>query len=210
MIRIRTILASLLLFGLFSSANAALIDNGSYTSDTQTGLDWLDLTETQNKSYDYVSSQLGTGGLYAGYAYATSSQFYTLVSNYTGVGAADVFEHDFTEGADSIDPLVQLLGNTNTSNSTNSPSLMNSAYGLIADQYDANTHWAALIYDRDEASIYNDFSIAEYYRGLANNQADVNIGSYLVRQTASIPESPSIFLLALGLLGLFGVARRKV
>jgi len=210
MIRIKTILASLLLFGLFSSANASLIDNGSYTSDTQTGLDWLDLTETQNKSYDYVSSQLGTGGLYAGYAYATSTQFYTLVSNYTGVGVADVFEHDFTEGTDSIDPLVQLIGNTNASNSTNNPSLMNQSYGLIADQYDANTHWAALIFDRDESFIFNDFSIAEFSHGLANNQTDVNIGSYLVRKTAAVPESASIYLLAMGLIGLFGVARRKV
>ncbi len=29
-------------------ANATLIDNGDYTTDTESGLDWLDWTETMN------------------------------------------------------------------------------------------------------------------------------------------------------------------
>ena len=39
-----------------SAANAALIDNATYTTDTAFGLDWLDLTATKGQS---VSAALG-------------------------------------------------------------------------------------------------------------------------------------------------------
>ena len=41
---------------LSNSANAALIDNGAYTTDNISGLNWLDLTESTGLSYDYVTS----------------------------------------------------------------------------------------------------------------------------------------------------------
>ena len=34
------------------SANAALVDNGSYTTDTANGLDWLDLDQTDGLAWD--------------------------------------------------------------------------------------------------------------------------------------------------------------
>ena len=48
-VRILTTIA-FLLFG-WLPAQAALIDNGTYTSDTESGLDWLDFSETVGLSY---------------------------------------------------------------------------------------------------------------------------------------------------------------
>ena len=59
-------------------ATASLINAGTYMSDTSTGLDWLDLTASLDMSYDYVSSQLGPGGAFAGWQYATVAQVETL------------------------------------------------------------------------------------------------------------------------------------
>ena len=42
-----------------ASASAAIVDHGSYFQDTVSGQYWLKLTETTNRTYDDVSSQLG-------------------------------------------------------------------------------------------------------------------------------------------------------
>jgi hypothetical protein len=78
--RIRTLgvvaLASSLLTG---NAGAALIDSGNALIDTSTGLQWLDLTETQGLTWNqaeasgYVTVQ--------GYVHATEAQVITLFTN---------------------------------------------------------------------------------------------------------------------------------
>ena len=79
---------TLILVCLFASAcfittnvNAELIDKGHYTSDTLTGHDWLDLTQTRGVSYEYVASQLGKGGQFEGWAFATREQINAFFSN---------------------------------------------------------------------------------------------------------------------------------
>jgi uncharacterized repeat protein (TIGR01451 family) len=52
------------------------------TRDTTSGLDWLDLTQTANRSYNDVSSQLGTGGQFAGFRYATQAEVTALFSQF--------------------------------------------------------------------------------------------------------------------------------
>lgn len=42
--------------------------------DNESGLEWLRLNETENKSINYVMSQLGEGGLYEGWSLATYDQ----------------------------------------------------------------------------------------------------------------------------------------
>lgn len=63
------------------NVNAELVDNGKITSDTETGVDWLDLTETSGLSYDYVSSQLVSGGRFEGWSFASREQINTFFSN---------------------------------------------------------------------------------------------------------------------------------
>ena len=65
----------------FSPAQAILIDNGSMTLDTGTGLKWLHLTESINRSFDDVSRQFGAGGDFAGRRHANFAKVFTLFVN---------------------------------------------------------------------------------------------------------------------------------
>ena len=56
------------------AAEADIVDLGLITRDTATGLDWLDLTETNNRSFDDVSSKLGAGQEFEGWRYATRDE----------------------------------------------------------------------------------------------------------------------------------------
>ena len=52
------ITALVLLLGLSFSATASLIDNGSFTTDPDSGLDWLDLSETAGLSWQQAKARL--------------------------------------------------------------------------------------------------------------------------------------------------------
>ena len=68
---------------LVSIAHAGLIIDTSNDSfiDTSTGLEWMDFGINNNQSYNYVTSQLGEGGVYEGWSLATSSQVYNMWAN---------------------------------------------------------------------------------------------------------------------------------
>lgn len=59
--KIRSILLSLALLSGSASANAILVDNEDFTTDTRTGLDWLDMSFTDGYSYNEVLGLI-TGG----------------------------------------------------------------------------------------------------------------------------------------------------
>ena len=103
---------------LSSSVNAAIISTDWQTSgdnlittDTESGLNWLDLTETNGLSYNYVSSQLGVGGQFEGFRYATSDEVVALWANWSIdlAAGASIFSME-------LDPNVpyasEILGNT--------------------------------------------------------------------------------------------------
>lgn len=77
--KIKTRISLALAIFLVCQADAILIDNGNYTTDTVTGLDWLDIAETQRKSYNTTLSLLPTQ--YAGWRFATESEFQGLIAN---------------------------------------------------------------------------------------------------------------------------------
>jgi len=66
------------------SSHAALVDNGIHTTDTNTGLIWLDLAETYTDSYADTYSATQTGGVYENYRVATRAELETLFSDYFG------------------------------------------------------------------------------------------------------------------------------
>ena len=64
------------------NASAALIDNGTYTTDTDSGLDWLDLTETTGITRDNLLPQMVSGGQFEEWRYATSAEVVALWTNW--------------------------------------------------------------------------------------------------------------------------------
>lgn len=71
---------------LFSvGANSAIIDNTSFERgsfiDTETGLAWMDFGINNGKSFNYVSSRLGSSDEFFGWRLPTSTEVYALWSN---------------------------------------------------------------------------------------------------------------------------------
>jgi hypothetical protein len=68
--------------GALVSSDWQTVGDNLITRDTTSGLDWLDLTQTGNRSYNDVSSQLGAGGQFAGFRYATQAEVTALFSQF--------------------------------------------------------------------------------------------------------------------------------
>ncbi len=73
--------------GMLVSADDPVFGVGSITLDTATGLEWLDLAFSVNRSFDDVSANFGPGGDFEGFRYATAAELITL---YTNAGIVNV------------------------------------------------------------------------------------------------------------------------
>ncbi|ARN74886.1 hypothetical protein [Oceanicoccus sagamiensis] len=106
---------TLALLGLIHSlsVNAVIVDLGSITRDTSTGLDWLDLTETNGRSYVDVSGKLGEGQEFDGWRYASVDEAQALWKNFgissgtmVSISRADTLQYN------SLVVAVDVLGNS--------------------------------------------------------------------------------------------------
>jgi len=183
-----------------SPIKADIIDNGSFTTDTQSGLDWLDVTETTYKSYNDVIEQFGKGGDFEGYRYATALEFNTLISHYTGVVISQTEVRQVIEKSANADRLMRMLG------STQLPAKRKRGYEI--DQRYENEQWARMldsvigitIHGQDkEGYVYISYSViaktqdfgtkiwhysnANINRYINRNIKDPEVGSFLVRKS---------------------------
>jgi hypothetical protein len=139
--------------------HASIIDNGITTQDTDSGLLWLDVTETVNLSYDEVLAMTEEGEALAGWRHATVAEFETLLDhhgldylhrddcslgprNYCGSNP------DF-ETAPGLQELIWLLGDTLALglDAIQSPSAVDPlgagyTYGFIGGKV-STSHWPA-------------------------------------------------------------------
>ncbi|MFT6909178.1 MAG: hypothetical protein ACJAS1_005890 [Oleiphilaceae bacterium] len=213
------------------NSQAAIIDLDTYFTDTVSGLSWLDVTATVNRSFDDISSQLVTGGQFDGWRYATGSEFNSLLSSWTGV-APVLSDRTITTGtAPSVDGLVTLFGSTLDSdyiarfnvtfdNIIGQPEGQGLDYtiGILADffQNDQSQRQVAAIWDNESDSSAIDFYNAQHRQsGIYDKRGET--GSYLVRSgfspsgnsgASEVTEPKTILLFSLGLVGIF-LSRRK-
>ena len=191
---------------LSTSVNAALIDNGTYTTDTISGLDWLDLTETNGFSYDDVSGQLSSGDVYDGWRYATVAEAENLFLQF-GLSITSS-----TESASTATATVSAISNM-TSYFGDIVGEQYGAdyfgfYGIVDDGNDNGSHaWVGghIKYSSDLVDIETDYANAAFG---PDSNARLYSGHYLV-QTSVVPIPAAVWLFGSGLIGLAGVARRK-
>jgi len=179
-------------------ASAALIDNGDYTTDTNSGLDWLDLTLTTSLSYDYVSSQLSAGGQFDGWAYADASQ---LASFFDSAGGTGPYNGWSNNNINVVEPLLSLWGITNYgTNSIDSWFMME---GTTNPGFQRYGHLYTANYPNID---FMDIEIT--YDDYRNDRETTFTGSALVRVSA-VPVPASLWLLISGVVTLLTISKRN-
>lgn len=124
---------------LFSSAifnaNAALIDNGNFTTDTTQGLDWLDLSATAEMSY---ADAIGAN---SGWRLATNFEveklFGQVFPNYVSNTASDSSflspeQAGYTNQAEEAQSFISLFGDTKVGGPPTDPTLQ--SFGHYQDE----------------------------------------------------------------------------
>jgi len=217
-ITMKKIIAVALFLVMVQNANATIIDSGTYLTDTDTGLDWLDVTASQGRTYKDVSNQFGTGGDFEGWEYATGNQFNTLVSNYVGLATPIATTEKFIHAEGAIDGLVSLLGSTldkvyldlygvtyDEKKGYVEGEGLDYTAGIIIDTFYvgpvSKAYQVAMIWDYDIGLLTSDYT-KTYNSNIPDYAYNAGWGSYLVRATSMVPTPATLPLLALGLLGL--------
>jgi hypothetical protein len=183
-----------------TAASAALLDLGNTTQDTSTGLEWLDVTLSTNKSFDEVSSQFNVGGEFFGYRYASGYEVSLLftdagVSNpYTGPGhGGDENDHYFA--------LMDLLGMTLVTSD------QWETRGITSDHSLARIMVAGPCPAGDPT--VGCYVALSSYDAFPSTEKHPWVGSFLVQiSDAPVPAALPLFATGLGLLG-FAARRRK-
>ncbi len=198
------LIISVLQFMWTSSVTATLISvdlysshDGLITRDTDTGLEWLDLTSTVNYSYNDMLTELGSGGAFEGFRYATVADIDNLQLSAglpSGLFSSASTYFYRTEFA----TLMDLVG------ITNSTSTYEYSYGLTGDPFEPST----LTDDRIMRGFaMSAFAVRAQQGVVGDSIASASIGSWLIRDTVSVPEPTSLVLLLFGLMGL-GLVKR--
>ena len=173
------------------TAQAALVALGDYTTDTDTGLDWLDLDLTLGMSFNQVNAELGTGGLFEGWQVATLDQAQTFLTNAGWIGPFDPsnvsnvgFVADFRALTTSLlDDPISGMGDS---------SLVNDPAADISMRF-----------SDDPITGITSYSITTPIDLTVGQQGT---GTFLVR-TSVVPLPTAVWLFLSGLAGLTGICR---
>jgi len=198
-------------FLLLSSlcANSAIIDNGAYTTDTATGLDWLDLTTTSNRTFNDVNGNLGAGGEFEGWRYATYSDITTFLNTFGGV----VLNGWHTANNGTFEALAPLWGDLKCIQASEACAIgdgesyfiyqhgVNVRYGHINDTSQINVH------SGQDVSLTGDYINILGYLG-SYESANILTAHALVRDASAIPVPAAAWLFGSALV-VFGFIKRK-
>lgn len=207
---------SVCIVALSFNTNAALVDNGTYTTDDVTGLNWLDLTKTIGVSYNEAEAAN------PGYRYATNAEvenlFATVFSGYydtvtAGTASSPYYGYSSADNSgtgaysnqlNDIYAFFYLFGGKETVYDT-------FAVGMYMDENNILRRMGGV--DRPDAlgvglnTVYGlDYNFVE------DPATPVNVyGVFLVQgqSVSAVPVPAAVWLFGSGLLGLIGIARRK-
>ena len=212
-------LASLLAMSLLPvTANASLIDSGSFFTDLTAELDWLDITATTNRSYNDISSQLGVGGEFEGWRYATGAEFEALLlgQGWTAMTCTDVLFCGWSAANNGkAEQLVSLFGDAYELNAQgeDTAGFIGGLKGMIADTTPgcSGTCLRQFVAELRDQGFSNpddllnsplaDFA-ATQTESVGRNSTAAGRGSFLVRSATVVPIPGAVWMFGSGLLGL--------
>lgn len=179
--------------------------DGLITFDTDTGLEWLDVPESADYSYDdIVANELGSGGVFEGFRHASREDVRTLFNN---AGIDDINESRSYTYYDEILSLADLLGGTTGDGGVTGGAAL---WGISETPATANSNWAPFLYWTENIDLlpsgFEPLGAQATTAGtLPTFAAYTNeAGNWLVRP-ASVPEPTTVALLGLSIVGLLGL-----
>lgn len=200
---------------VLQSPQAALIEmdlntigDGLVTFDSETGLEWLDLSESAGWSASNVSTGFSAGGTFEGWRYATADEWLQLITA-AGLSAwlAPVNPDTASYTPEDLQSLLYLIG---------APNYVGQTAGYVSEASLGTTAEDRGFDPSHPQADYNLLAPLTFtlYSWMYVGSFDVywnpefvnNSGHYLVRN--SVPAPASLALMSLGLIGL-GFARRK-
>lgn len=196
----KRILMLMALLGFANPANAAMIssdwmtaNDGLITTDSISGMEWLDWSHTASRSYDDISSKFGFGMEFHGFRYATQME---LTELYTNVG----FTFPTNVGSSNVSIVPDFL----------------SFFGVTASGARIGTGTEA-IYDLSITSgkhavavAYSTGVVLSFLFEASDNLSDSFTGSALVRVAAvPVPAALPLFGTGLAVMGLLGWRRKR-
>ena len=200
-----------LIFFSVSSASAALVDNGIHT--TAAGLDWLDLTESDGLSYNYVSSQFGSGGAFEGYRYASSLEVSSL---FDAAGGTPPYDHILPPDTAWVEDLITLWGILRIDFGPLAPLGAEGIEAQISEWYTgdagdiAGTHKTGALVDCNPAALNVCAELALIFSGTHQDTiASPYQGHALVRSVPAVPVPAAVWLFGTALIGFVGMSRRR-
>lgn len=172
--------------------NAAIVDYGSFTTDTESGLDWLDVDQTLGYSYYDILPELEAGGLYEGWQLADRAQVTGFLNNAGGNGIYNhVQQFDHVE---LVDNMLNLWGTT----------FDGGGYIRLGEERSPSTVYAVFIVQYNS----NDYGdLIQVGGSLSKDNAQPFEGVALVRSSV-VPIPAAAWLFGSALAGL-GWIRRK-
>jgi hypothetical protein len=183
------------------SADWKTAGDGLLTHDTVTSYNWLDVTQTKNLSYNDVESQLGPGGLFAGFHHATYDELVTFQAD---AGIPDI-GFPSTANLVPVQNLISLVGATQS---------FSSAAILDSDgYYNSTLHSPPGFHDRFHlvAPYLGTMGGTNFYGNnvpFNDNYPDPRIGHWLVSgPAAAAPEPATLSIFACSMLSLPFLAR---
>ena len=169
-------------------ANATLIDNGDYSTDTESGLDWLDWSLTVDKTQAEALAMYGS----AGWRIATQVETTGLIENFFGIRfgtAENIILDSKKNSAVYTTSFVALFGNTIKRYTVSAVTIEGEGMFAVDATYNK-------LYSKDTRYNYASIDYSSY-----------NFGVPLVKANA-VSEPAIISLFALGFVGI-GFARRR-
>jgi hypothetical protein len=210
----RFILITLALLGLsISSASAALtsadwkIEDDDLLTIDDSGLQWLDLSETVGQSYNAVAAQLVADGLFEGFRYATVAEVEGL---WDSAREGDNLSYDgwSVDNNGVFDVLAPFWGDT-LCTAGRCAAGTGGAWTLVDLVSKDKWHMASYILDCSACtqSATQDFLMSEF-NDAKDTKEDWNRASALVRVNP-VPVPAAIWLFGTALIGLVGFNKRK-
>ena len=198
------------------SANDSSFGNGSVTIDTSTNLAWLDLSITEGISFNDVSNELGAGGLYAGYRFASPDEVFSLFveAQIPDINVAGDFAHIGTVA--NAAPALALIGLMGPSSQTHAGVILSEINGFSSQHVFINGFdLIQMPYARVREGVVTQEGLQSFGEvftigtSVFPTNSYEGVGSWLVKPVV-VPVPPAITLLFSGLALLVVVARKNI